>query len=453
MKFISLLLVLALSCTLTAQENQKEIIKKIFDNALTDQSAYQNLKYLCDHAPGRLIGTENSYVAVNYMKEYLETLELDTVFLQSFESPAWICESASAKIIFNKQEINLNVDALGPSISTDRYGLTASVIEVSSLDEIKALSEENVKGKIVFFNGRVNPTTINTFRAYGAAVGQRYSGPEEAAKKGALGVIVRSVNSKLDDFPHTGSCNQFNYRIPAMAVSTNDAELLSEKLKMEPNLQLQINIQAKDIEVTTFNLIADIRGSEKPDEYIVVSGHIDSWHNTQGAHDDGIGCMQAVDVLRLFKDLKLNNKRTIRVILFMDEELYQSGGNSYAEYTQQNNIKHYFALEADAGGLTPEGFTIDASEALVANIQSIKPLLLPYGIYYTKKGGGGVDIAPLKKFGVPLAGYRTDAQRYFEYHHSANDTFDKVNFREMQLGSGNMASLIYLIDQLDLMDE
>lgn len=163
--------------------------------------------------------------------------------------------------------------------------------------------------------------------------------------------------------------------------------------------------------------------------------------------------MQAVDVLRIFKELNLNNKRTIRVILFMDEELYQSGGNSYANYTEQNKLNHYFALEADAGGLTPEGFTISAPPSSFAKIQNIQPLLLPYGIYYIKKGGGGVDIAPLKKFGVPLAGYRTDSQRYFEYHHSAYDTFDKVNFREMQLGSGNMASLIYLIDQLDLLDK
>lgn len=452
MKFPTLLLALLLSSSILAQKGQKETIDKIFDNALTNRTAYQNLKYLCDYAPGRLIGTENSIIAINYMQDYLNKLGLDTVFLQSFESPAWICESASAKIIINKQEIELKVDALGPSLSTDKYGLIASVIEVQSLEEISTLSEEDIKGKIVFYNGAVDPTTIQTFRAYGAAVGQRYNGPAEAAKKGALGVIVRSVNSKLDDFPHTGSCNQREYRIPAMAISTNDAELLSQKLKSDPDLRLQMNIQAKDIEVTSYNLIADIKGTEKPEEIIVVCGHIDAWHNTQGAHDDGIGCMQAVDVLRIFKELNLNNKRTIRVILFMDEELYQSGGNSYANYTEQNKLNHYFALEADAGGLTPEGFTISAPPSSFAKIQNIQPLLLPYGIYYIKKGGGGVDIAPLKKFGVPLAGYRTDSQRYFEYHHSAYDTFDKVNFREMQLGSGNMASLIYLIDQLDLLD-
>ncbi len=451
MKFIHSLLILLFCSGLFAQDIHKENIDKIFDNALTNKEAYENLRYLCEHAPGRLIGTPESIIAVEYMRDYMEAIGADTVFLQSFESPAWICESASAKIMINKQQIDLSVDALGPSLSTDRFGLTAPVIEVFGIEEIKNMSEEEIKGKIVFYNRPVDPTVVNTFRGYGGAVDQRYWGPAEAAKKGAVGVIVRSVNSVIDDYPHTGSCNQKEYRIPAMAVSTLDAELLSEKLKTEPNLQIHMNIQARDTEVTSYNLIADIRGSEKPDEYIVVGGHIDSWHNSAGAHDDGIGCMQSADVLRIFKELGINNKRSIRMILFMDEELYQSGGRSYAEYTKTNNIKNYFALEADAGGMTPQGFTLDMPIEQVESVQLIHDYLKPYGIYYMVKGGSGVDIGPLKEFGVPLSGYRTDPQRYFEYHHAAYDTFDKVNFREMQLGSGNMASLIYLIDAMDLL--
>ena len=151
--------------------------------------------------------------------------------------------------------------------------------------------------------------------------------------------------------------------------------------------------------------------------------------------------------MRIFKELGLKNKRTLRVIMFMDEELYQSGAKAYVKYTETNGIKNYLALEADAGGFTPEGFMVDASDSIVANISGYKPLLEPYGIHYIKKGGSGVDIGPLKKFGVPLMGYRTDSQRYMDLHHSANDSFDKVHIRELQLGSGNMAAIIYLIDK------
>jgi len=203
-------------------------------------------------------------------------------------------------------------------------------------------------------------------------------------------------------------------------------------------------------EIESYNLIADIKGSEFPDEYIVVAGHIDSWFNSPGAHDDGIGCVQAADVLRIFKELGLKNRRSIRAIMYMDEELFQSGGNSYAEYSKANNVKNYLALEADAGGFTPEGFTIDATDSIIQLISSYYDLLVPYGIDYIKKGGSGVDISPLKPLEVPLMGYRTDPQRYMDLHHSAYDTFDKVHIRELQLGSGNMAAIIYLIDKYGL---
>jgi len=178
----------------------------------------------------------------------------------------------------------------------------------------------------------------------------------------------------------------------------------------------------------------------------VVGGHIDAWFNSPGAHDDGAGCVMSADVMRIFKELGLKNKRSIRVILYMDEEMYQSGGAAYANYCQTNHIKNYLALEADAGGFTPEGFMVDASDSIISNISSYKSLLEDYGVRYIKKGGSGVDIGPLKQFNVPLIGYRTDSQRYMDLHHSANDTFDKVNLRELQLGSGLMSSLIFLID-------
>lgn len=447
--YIFLLSILIHNMTFAQNENAATI-KKIYDNALTTDQAYNQLGLLCKKAPGRLIGTPNSFVAVDLMKKYLEDQQFDTVFLQSFSSPAWICHSASATLLIDGKEIPLKMDVLGPSGSTPKKGISAMIIEVKSLDEVRELGREKIEGKIVFYNRPANPSYFNTFRAYGEAVDQRSSGPSVAKEFGAVGSITRSVNSNLDDFPHTGSCHLQGDKIPAIVVSTNDAERLSKALKTNPHLKVNIKVDAEDIVTNTYNLIADLKGSEKPDEYIVVGGHIDAWHNTQGAHDDGVGCLQSTEVLRLFKALGVKNKRSIRVILFMDEELYQSGGKAYADYSKENGIKNYFAMESDAGGFTPRFFTIDARDSIVKKIQEYQHLLLPYGIENIIAGGGGVDIGPLKEFGVPLSGYRSDWQRYFDMHHCANDTFENVNFREMQLGSAAMASLIYLIDQFDL---
>ncbi|HJN05680.1 MAG TPA: M20/M25/M40 family metallo-hydrolase [Bacteroidales bacterium] len=446
---ISLFILLISTINLSISQNQDEkVIKDIFDNVLLSDEAYNNLEYLCEKAPGRLLGYDESLIAINYMKDYFESLGADTVFLQEFKTPAWKCYNTAVSILTGENEIKLRADALGPSPSTQPEGLLAKVIEVQGLEELKALKQENIEGNIVFFNRPVDLRKVNTFRVYGGGVDQRYRGPAVAAELGAAGVLVRSVGTAIDTFPHTGSTGFKDKKIPCAAISTIDADILSESLSGEKDLKVKLVIDAEDFEeITTYNLIADLRGSEFPDEFIVVGGHIDSWFNSPGAHDDGIGCVQSADVMRIFKELGLKNKRTLRVIMFMDEELYQSGAKAYVKYTETNGIKNYLALEADAGGFTPEGFMVDASDSIVANISGYKPLLEPYGIHYIKKGGSGVDIGPLKKFGVPLMGYRTDSQRYMDLHHSANDSFDKVHIRELQLGSGNMAAIIYLIDK------
>lgn len=432
-----------------SQENDKEVISKIFNDVLQSTQAYSNLEYLCEHAPGRLLGSEESVIAVDFMMDYFIDLGVDTVFKQQFKTPAWIHHHTSVSILLpDGNNLRLRADALGPSPSTGEDGLIAEVIEVQGLEELKELDPVLVRDKIVFFNRPVDMTHVNTFRIYGSAVDQRSRGPALAAEMGAAAVLVRSVGTRIDTFPHTGSTRYNDKKIPAAAISTIDAIVLSDILKKDNAVKVKMLIDAESLdEITSYNLIADIRGSEFPDEYIVVGGHIDAWFNSPGAHDDGIGCVQSADVLRIFKELGIDNKRSIRAIMFMDEELYQSGGRAYAEYTEQNNIKNYFALEADAGGFTPIGFNVDASDSIVNTIAGYQALLQPYGIYYIRKGGSGVDISPLKKYGVPLAGYRTDSQRYMDLHHSGYDTFDKVHIRELQLGSGCMAALIYLVDK------
>lgn len=431
-----------------SQDPDEKVIRQIFDNVLLSDEAYQNLAYLCEHASGRLLGSDESVIAVNYMRDYFEKLGADTVFLQEFKTPAWKCYHTAVRILSDNTEIKLRADALGPSPATSKEGLIANVLEVQGLEDLKSLDAGMIKDKIVFFNRPVDMKHVNTFRIYGSAVDQRSRGPALAAELGASGVLVRSVGTRIDTFPHTGSTRFNDKKIPCAAISTIDADILSRALKDDANLQVKMIIDAEDIEeITSFNLIADIRGSEYPDEYIVVGGHIDAWFNSPGAHDDGIGCVQSADVMRIFIELGLENKRTIRAIMFMDEELYQSGGAAYARYSEENEITNFLALEADAGGFTPEGFMVDAPDQIVAIISDYQSLLEPYGIHYISKGGSGVDIGPLKKHGVPLMGYRTDSQRYMDLHHSAYDTFDKVHIRELQLGAGCMAAILYLADK------
>lgn len=445
----SLLLVLLAFFNLTSisQNPDETVVRQIFDNALLNQDAYNNLTYLCEETPGRLLGTEASMQAIQYFEDYFHKLGADTVFRQEFKTKAWKHISTTVSIVDGEKEIPLRAVALGPSPSTPEFGIAAEILEVMGLDQLKAIDPELVKGKIVFFNRPVDLTNINTFRAYGGAVGQRARGPALAASLGAAGVLVRSVTTKFDTVPHSGSTRFDSLRVPCAAISFVDADLLTQKLSLDKNLKVRMNIQAEDLEeITSCNLIADLRGNVYPDEYIVVGGHIDAWYNTPGAHDDGAGCAQSADVMRIFKELAISNKRTIRVVLFMDEELFQSGSRAFAQYCADNNISNFLAMETDAGGFTPVGFMVDADDPIVENFAAYQELLEPYGIYYIQKGGSGVDIDPLKKQGVPLIGYRTDSQRYMDIHHSASDTMDKINIRELQLGSGCMAALIYLID-------
>lgn len=442
-----LLLIIIFLCVWPRDDDSK-VIKRIKNNALSSDESYRNLKYLCEEAPGRLVGSKASIRALEYLADYLEKLSVDTVIWQEYQSQAWESDSSGVEILIENNNIFLKSDALGTSPGTSSSGVIAEIIEVFSLKELEELGEGNIKGRVIFFNRPMEVMPENTFRGYGGAVDQRVHGPEEAAKYGAVGAIVRSVTTSQDDFPHTGSTNYEDIRIPAVAISTNSSDLLSMSLKENPGLRVKLFVDAKDIDqITTYNLIADLKGHEKPDEIIVVGGHIDSWFNSPGAHDDGIGCVQAIDVLRIFKDLGIKNKRTIRAVMFMDEELFQGGGEAYAEYVSKQGYTSYLALEADAGGFAPLGFTVGATENEFNIILGFKKYLEPFGIQYIKKGGGGVDIRPLERFNIPLIGYRTDSEYYFDLHHSGNDTFDKVDLKELQLGSGCMAALIYLIDK------
>ncbi len=457
LKNITLIFFIAMSFNCFSQNETKEdviMLKKIYDTSLLNGQSYAWLDYLSNQIGGRLSGSINAQKAVEWGEKELKQLGIDKVWLQPVMVPKWTRGVTEFAFIETEPGITTNVPicALGGSVPTPIGGIKVPIIEVKALEDLRKLGTSQIEGKIVFFNRPMQADLIETFRAYGGCVDQRYSGAAEAAKFGAVGVIVRSMNLRQDDFPHTGSMSYGELpngdKIPAAAISTNGANLLSSMLKLNPKIKFHMNMNCRTWkDVQSHNVIGQITGSEFPNEYMVVGGHLDSWDLGDGSHDDGAGVVQSMEVLRLFKEIGYKPKRSIRVVLFMNEENGLRGGKKYAKVSKDKKENHVFALESDAGGFTPRGFSFDCDDANFAQVKSWKPLFEPYLVHYFAKGGSGADIGPLKKEGIVLAGLRPDSQRYFDYHHAKNDTFDAVNRRELELGAATMTSLVYLFDK------
>ena len=447
-------LLLAGNALLAQDSSHQTQIRDIYDTALTSGKSYAWLEHLSNQIGGRLSGSLEAERAVSWGEEELKALALDAVRLQSVMVPKWVRGNFEYANIETSpgNTINVPICALGGSIATPSVGIRAQVVEVQNFEDLNALGREKVAGKIVFYNRPMDAKLINTFQAYSGAVNQRSRGATVAAKLGAVGVIVRSMNLRLDDYPHTGAMNYgdlpLRQRIPAAAISTNGAELLSSMLKLNPNLQFFFKQNCKNYpDVPSHNVIGELKGSEQPEKIIVVGGHLDSWDLGDGAHDDGAGIVQSMEVLRIFKAMGYQPKHTIRVVLFMNEENGMRGGKAYAAAAKKNNEQHVFALESDAGGFTPRGFSFDCSPAQFQQILSWKKYFEPYQIFEFSLGGSGADIGPLKDGKVVLSGLRPDSQRYFDHHHAATDTFEAINKRELELGAAAMTSLVYLVDQ------
>lgn len=457
-KFILLVSITYLSITpLLSQTTATEdstTLRQIYDIALTNGKGYEWLDYLSNQIGGRLSGSLEAERAVQYTKEQLETLGLSKVYLQPVMVPKWVRGAKEYAYIETApgESTIADICALGGSMATPDGGLKAEIIEVQNFEELAVLGKDKIQGKIVFYNRPMDQKLIETGRAYGGAVNQRYSGAAEAVKFGAVGVIVRTVGSRQDDYPHTGAMSYgdlpASQQIPACAISTNGADYLSATLKLKPNLKFYFMQNCRTLpDVQSYNVIGEITGSKYPKQFITVGGHLDSWDLADGSHDDGAGVVHSMDVVRLLKEIDYKPQHTIRVVLFMNEENGLRGGNKYAEEAKKNNEDHIFALESDSGGFTPRGFSFDASEVNFAKVKKWETLFEPYYTDSFKIGGSGADVGPLKHEGMILAGLRPDSQRYFDYHHSAIDTFDKVNKRELELGAATMASLIYLVDK------
>jgi carboxypeptidase Q len=438
-----------------AQTDDSVAIRRIADEVLMNGKAYDNLRWLCKKIGPRLSGSTQAQKAVEATETMLRAAGADTVYLQPCMVPHWIRGEKEVGYIklANGIKYPLDLCALGNSEGTGPKGISAPVIEVKSFAELAQLGEPVIKGKIVFFNFKMNPAYIATFNAYGESGIARRSGPAEAARIGAIGVLVRSLASNPDDFPHTGA-TQYNDsfpKIPAVAISTNNADWLSSALKRKVPLTAFIRNTSKMLpDAPSYNVVGELKGTEFPGEIITVGGHLDSWDLAEGAQDDGAGCVQSIEVLRVLKVAGIRPKRTIRAVMFMNEENGGRGGEKYLELAKLKNEKHVFGLESDAGGFSPRGFSLDMRADQVIKVQQWKNLLYEYGVYDLSPGGSGSDIGPLKQIGTALAGLMPDSQRYFDIHHAGTDVFENVSRRELHLGALNMAALIYLVDKYGL---
>ncbi|MCC6550668.1 MAG: M20/M25/M40 family metallo-hydrolase [Ignavibacteriaceae bacterium] len=417
--------------------------------ALTELTGYDLLGEICKIGP-RLSGSEQSIKAIMFAKQKMELMGFDSVWLQKTMVPHWERGNVEQALLTTRGRKNykLSIAALGGSVATSKSGLSAEVVEISSYDELKARATE-IKGKIVFYNVPFDHSLVNTFAGYGIAVRYRSTGAIEAARYGAVAAILRSITTRNDNTPHVGMIRYDTTitKIPYVAIGIQDAELLSQRIKSDPQSKVNLKLNCKiNPDAESYNLICEIKGSRYPNEIVVVSGHFDSWDQGEGAHDDAAGCVQSLEALSIIKKLNIKPSRTIRCIFYMNEENGVRGARTYADYAQAASEIHYAAIESDRGAFTPRGFSVDSDSLTIVYMQKWLPLLKRTGIEWISKGGSGVDISFLKNTRA-LIGYVPDDQRYFDYHHSANDVFSEVNPREFALGSSAITLLALLISE------
>ena len=355
-------------------DQHNKIAQRIVETALREQKGYDYLRELCEMGP-RLSGSKNSMDAINWAYEKMKSLGFDKVWLQPVMVPHWDRGDVEICTIpdLNKK---LSVLALGGSIATPADGIIAEVIEVKTFEELEERKDE-VKGKIVFFSRALDQGQINTFAGYGGAVNQRVNGASEAAKYGAVGVVIRSITTKYDNIPHTGVMIYEDAipKIPAAAIGYLDSDYLSAELKKDPQLKLNLKLNCKTLpDAQSYNVIGEIKGTKFPDEIILVGGHFDSWDVGHGAHDNGAGCIQTMEVLDLMKRLNIKTKRTLRCVFFINEENGTRGATEYANYADTSKQTHLAVIESDRGAFTPIGFYAETdSTEILTRLQSWLP--------------------------------------------------------------------------------
>jgi carboxypeptidase Q len=427
-------------------------IRIIYDEALLRGHAYEDLRSLCKDIGPRLSGSAEAAMSIRWSEQKMRSYGFDRVYLEPIMVPHWERGNPEAAWITHPNGMleKINICALGGSVSTQGM-IEGTLVMFNALSDLIKAKPKEVSGKIVFINQPMNAAEIQTFKAYGACYPIRGNGAIEASKLGAKAVLIRSLGLPNDDFPHTGSMRYEDSikKIPAAALSTHDAERIADLLNSGVSLSFSMEMDCRNFpDEPSFNVIGELLGSKYPNEVITIGGHLDSWDQGEGAHDDGAGVIHCMEALRILKTLDYKPKHTIRVVFFMNEENGNMGGKSYAKWVKEKNETHLAALESDRGGFTPRGFGCDASDSIFAKFQAFAPLFEPYDLHLWERGGGGVDIGPLKeKFtDIALFGFVPDGQRYFDVHHAESDVFETVNKRELELGAAAIASLVFLMD-------
>ena len=462
-KWALVYLLTAYAGALFAQNDDSLFIKKVSDEILTNGKAYTNLRYLTKEIGARLAGSRGMVLSEQWGLKLMKESGADKAWMQECMVPHWVrggtdlaeatyTEAVEKTKSMQVKKKSLDIVALGNSVGSGKKGVSGEIIQVNSFDELEKRKDE-VKGKIVFYNYKFNDTYISTFNAYRDAGQFRGQGPSRASKYGAIGVIVRSLSHAADNNPHTGATRYDSAyaKIPAVAIGLRDADWLNDQLK-KTNVKVTLKTNGHFLPDTTgHNVIGELTGTEFPDEYITIGGHLDSWDNCEGAHDDGAGCVQTIEILRAFRAVGYKPKRTIRFVLFANEENGLRGGNKYAEEAKAKNEKHLLAMESDAGGFTPRSIGFSGTDEQYSKVLGWKAWIAPYGCTELVKGGGGADIGPLSRaLKTPTASLNPDTQRYFDIHHARSDVFEAVNKRELELGAVNMAAFIYLVDKYGL---
>lgn len=429
-------------------------IRNIFDEALTNGMAYEDLRSLCKDIGARLSGSAEAAMAVEWSKQKMESYKFDKVYLQEVMVPHWERGTKEAGWYKGKDgKLNkVSVLALGGSIGTGGI-ISGELVLFNSREELLNAKKKDVEGKIVFVNQPMDSKLITTFQAYGGCYPIRGFSAVDASKLGAKAVIIRSLSLSNHEHPHTGTMQYEDgvKKIPAAAISTKDADILAAFItseKRNATFILEMDCRKLDDKLS-YNVIGEMIGKTNPDKIISFGGHLDSWDVGEGAHDDGAGVIHSLEALRILTVLNYKPINTLRVVFFMNEENGNMGGKTYASKAKENGENHIAAVESDRGGFSPRGFSCDGNQKYIDLIQGFSEILKPYELHKFEKGYGGVDISPLKdEFeGIPLFGFIPDSQRYFDFHHNANDVFENVNKRELELGAASMASFIYLLDK------
>ena len=447
------LALLLLAAPLAAQEDLRTLARRISAETLSTELTMKHLEELCRVAPGRLAGTEACDRAVEWAVETMRDLGLENVRLEPVMVPKWVRGDRERLIVVEPKEFagqELPILALGGSIGTPARGITAEVIRVTSFPELEKLSADDVSGKIVLYDTPMENAILDPFAAYGQAVQHRVNGAANAASKGAVASVTRSMTTRVDDHPHTGGMRYRDEvpKIPGVALSTRATEEVSKWLASGRRVVLRLELSCRlDDPVESANVVGELVGSELPDEIVLVGGHLDSWDVGPGAHDDAAGSCHALLAAATLKRLGLRPRRTIRVVLFANEENGLAGGRSYHERVKDQLDRHVFALESDRGGFAPRGFSTNVSGKVREDIAAIVSELEVLGANRLFHGGGGADISPLGRDGVVTVGFVPDPSRYFDFHHTTIDAPDVVNPRELELGTAAIATLIYTVAQ------